>query len=346
MGYDDLKVIEAKKFLQSVTQGLPGACTIDDAQSAAEVVSAAVTSADTGSWVKVPAVPGATYGGEPATVGAGGDARSGPWSWAWARSSPTWSPARSATGSTSSPSPPRPTWPSRWGDRPRRRGGRRRVPRPHTADAGARPDRGGHRPGRPRDGHGPRHRGRGHPRQRHPSRRGGRPRARPGPGQAGGSADTRWSGRAGGRSGTAAARSATWTARRSGSSATAGSAVGSGSSPRRSGCGCSPTTRSPRRPPRWRAPTSTSWWPRATCSPCTCRSPPENHHMVNAAFLGPRQAGAVLINCGRGGLLDLDAALAALESGQLSGSASTCSSPSPRCTTRSSTTRACRSPRT
>ena len=26
------------------------------------------------------------------------------------------------------------------------------VPRPHTADAGARPDRGGHRPGRPRDG--------------------------------------------------------------------------------------------------------------------------------------------------------------------------------------------------
>ena len=40
MGYDDLKVIEAKKFLQSVTQGVAGACTIDDAQSAAEVVSA------------------------------------------------------------------------------------------------------------------------------------------------------------------------------------------------------------------------------------------------------------------------------------------------------------------
>ena len=38
MGYDDLKVIEAKKFLQSVTQGVAGACTIDDAQSAAEVV--------------------------------------------------------------------------------------------------------------------------------------------------------------------------------------------------------------------------------------------------------------------------------------------------------------------
>ena len=71
MGYDDLKVIEAKKFLQSVTQGMPGACTIDDAQSAAEVVSAAVASAASGSWVKVPAVPGATNGGEPANAGAG-----------------------------------------------------------------------------------------------------------------------------------------------------------------------------------------------------------------------------------------------------------------------------------
>jgi predicted dehydrogenase len=71
MGYDDLKVIEAKKFLQSVIQGVPGACTIDDAQSAAEVVSAAVTSASTGSWVKVPAVPGATYGGEPVDAGVG-----------------------------------------------------------------------------------------------------------------------------------------------------------------------------------------------------------------------------------------------------------------------------------
>ena len=46
---------------------------------------------------------------------------------------------------------------------------------------------------------------------------------------------------------------------------------------------------------------------------------PENHHLVDAAFLGRTKPGAVLINCGRGGLLDLDAALAALESGQLSG---------------------------
>jgi D-3-phosphoglycerate dehydrogenase len=46
---------------------------------------------------------------------------------------------------------------------------------------------------------------------------------------------------------------------------------------------------------------------------------PENHNMVNAEFLGRAKRGAILVNCGRGGLLDLDAALAALESGQLSG---------------------------
>jgi phosphoglycerate dehydrogenase-like enzyme len=45
----------------------------------------------------------------------------------------------------------------------------------------------------------------------------------------------------------------------------------------------------------------------------------ENHHLVNAAFLARTKPGAVLINCGRGGLLDLDAALDALQSGQLSG---------------------------
>jgi D-3-phosphoglycerate dehydrogenase len=44
----------------------------------------------------------------------------------------------------------------------------------------------------------------------------------------------------------------------------------------------------------------------------------ENHHLVDAAFLARTKRGAVLINCGRGGLLNLDAALAALESGQLS----------------------------
>jgi phosphoglycerate dehydrogenase-like enzyme len=46
---------------------------------------------------------------------------------------------------------------------------------------------------------------------------------------------------------------------------------------------------------------------------------PENQYMIDAAFLGATKRGAILINCGRGGLVDLDAALAALESGQLSG---------------------------
>ena len=81
MGYDDLKVIEAKKFLQSVTRGVPGACTIDDAQSAAEVVSAAVASAATGSWVKVPAVAGRHLrrraGARSERVGEHGDAAGG-----------------------------------------------------------------------------------------------------------------------------------------------------------------------------------------------------------------------------------------------------------------------------
>jgi phosphoglycerate dehydrogenase-like enzyme len=45
----------------------------------------------------------------------------------------------------------------------------------------------------------------------------------------------------------------------------------------------------------------------------------ENHHMVDATFLARTKPGAVLINCGRGGLLDLDAAYDALRSGQLSG---------------------------
>ena len=45
----------------------------------------------------------------------------------------------------------------------------------------------------------------------------------------------------------------------------------------------------------------------------------ETHHLVDAALLARVKPGAVLVNCGRGGLLDLDAALGALRSGQLSG---------------------------
>jgi D-3-phosphoglycerate dehydrogenase len=45
----------------------------------------------------------------------------------------------------------------------------------------------------------------------------------------------------------------------------------------------------------------------------------ETHHLVNEAFLNRVRPGTILINCSRGGLVDLDAALAALESGQLAG---------------------------
>ncbi|MFL6252532.1 MAG: gfo/Idh/MocA family oxidoreductase, partial [Actinomycetes bacterium] len=60
MGYDDLKVIEAKKFLVAVAGGERRNATVDDALSAAEVVAAAERSAADGSWHKVPAVAGPT----------------------------------------------------------------------------------------------------------------------------------------------------------------------------------------------------------------------------------------------------------------------------------------------
>ena len=68
MGYDDLKVIEAKKFLVAVTGGERRNCSVDDALSAAEVVAAAERSAADGSWQQVPAVPGTTFGGESAST--------------------------------------------------------------------------------------------------------------------------------------------------------------------------------------------------------------------------------------------------------------------------------------
>jgi phosphoglycerate dehydrogenase-like enzyme len=45
----------------------------------------------------------------------------------------------------------------------------------------------------------------------------------------------------------------------------------------------------------------------------------ETHHLVDKAFLDRVRPGTILINCGRGGLVDLDAALGALESGRLGG---------------------------
>jgi predicted dehydrogenase len=72
MGYDDLKVIEAKKFLVAVSGGERRNSTVDDAHHVAEVIAAAAASAESGSWQRVPAVPRATFGGAPASAATGG----------------------------------------------------------------------------------------------------------------------------------------------------------------------------------------------------------------------------------------------------------------------------------
>ena len=61
--------------------------------------------------------------------------------------------------------------------------------------------------------------------------------------------------------------------------------------------------------------------PRAgrTSSRCTCRSRRRRFHLVDAAFLAAVPVGTILVNCGRGGLLDLDAAARALADGRLAG---------------------------
>lgn len=60
MGFDDLKTIEAALFLRSVAEGVQHAPSAADAWAAAELVDAAVRSAESGSWATVPAVDGAT----------------------------------------------------------------------------------------------------------------------------------------------------------------------------------------------------------------------------------------------------------------------------------------------
>ena len=68
MGYDDLKVIEARKFLAAVTGGERRNSTIEDAHAVAEVIAAADASAASGAWQTVPDVPGASFGREPAAA--------------------------------------------------------------------------------------------------------------------------------------------------------------------------------------------------------------------------------------------------------------------------------------
>ena len=53
MGYDDLKVIEAARFLRSIAEGVPYGATLDDAIRSAEALDAMTRAAATGGWVKL-----------------------------------------------------------------------------------------------------------------------------------------------------------------------------------------------------------------------------------------------------------------------------------------------------
>ncbi|MFE2099832.1 MULTISPECIES: Gfo/Idh/MocA family protein [unclassified Streptomyces] len=55
MGYDDLKVIEAYRFLRSIAEGRPYGATLADAVHGAAVLDAMAVSAETGTWVSLPA---------------------------------------------------------------------------------------------------------------------------------------------------------------------------------------------------------------------------------------------------------------------------------------------------
>ncbi|GGI99345.1 Gfo/Idh/MocA family protein [Streptomyces brasiliensis] len=53
MGYDDLKVIEAYRFLRSIAEGTPYGATLADAVHSAAVLDATARSAESGAWVNV-----------------------------------------------------------------------------------------------------------------------------------------------------------------------------------------------------------------------------------------------------------------------------------------------------
>ncbi|MFJ1807549.1 MULTISPECIES: Gfo/Idh/MocA family protein [unclassified Streptomyces] len=53
MGYDDLKVVEAHRFLRSVAEGIPYGATLADAVHSATLLEAMARSARSGSWVDV-----------------------------------------------------------------------------------------------------------------------------------------------------------------------------------------------------------------------------------------------------------------------------------------------------
>jgi predicted dehydrogenase len=53
MGFDDLKVIEASRFLRSIADGTPHGTTLTDAVRSAATLDAMARSAETGTWVEV-----------------------------------------------------------------------------------------------------------------------------------------------------------------------------------------------------------------------------------------------------------------------------------------------------
>ena len=171
MGYDDLKVIEAKKFLVAVTGGEQRNSTIDEALADAAVITAAAASAVDGQWQKVPQVAGRHLRSRP------GRGRRRPMS---EPDLPVVVGLGVVDPDLVSPvlggrcrfvaDPTEPTWREAQGAIVRAdAGGRQRLPRPHPAAAGGRPHRGRRRTGRPGRRHRPRHRRRGHPRQPAPT---------------------------------------------------------------------------------------------------------------------------------------------------------------------------------
>jgi predicted dehydrogenase len=60
MGYDDLKIVEARKFLEAYFGGAAKNSNIHDAVSAARVVSAIEESAESKKWIAIKSVSGTT----------------------------------------------------------------------------------------------------------------------------------------------------------------------------------------------------------------------------------------------------------------------------------------------
>ena len=53
MGFDDLKVMEAYRFVESIATGSPQGATVEDALKAAETLEAMTESARTGRWLRL-----------------------------------------------------------------------------------------------------------------------------------------------------------------------------------------------------------------------------------------------------------------------------------------------------